>query len=184
MLVTTWQLAKMEGVTPSTIRRWIEQGKYKNVTKTKGGHTRIEIEEKEKRRYLYVRVSSAKQKTSITTQKRLLRKKFPLDDFIVDTASAFNFQRKGLRKILELAMSGVGVEVVVTTQDRLARSGFNLIKWILELHGGKVITLEKGANTDNFNTDELIGFITSFCNSYYGKRSAKRRSDSDCDKED
>lgn len=44
MLVSTWRLAEIEGVTPQTIRRWVKAGKYKNVTTTDGGHVRIEIE--------------------------------------------------------------------------------------------------------------------------------------------
>ncbi len=34
------------------------------------------------------------------------------------------------------------------------------------------------SKSESFGTQELIGFITSFCNSHYGKRSAKRRKDS------
>jgi len=63
MLVSTWKLAKIEGVTPQTIRRWVKAGKYKNVTTTSGGHIRVEIKNRE-RRVIYARVSSSKQKSS------------------------------------------------------------------------------------------------------------------------
>ena len=182
MLVSTWKLAKIEGVTPQTIRRWVKAGKYKDVTTTSGGHIRIRIKMKE-RRFIYVRVSSAKQKTSLENQIKLLKKKYQEYEVISDIASAFNFQRKGLKTILESAMQGESVTVVVTTQDRLARSGFKLIKWIVELHGGEIISLEKSTDTEEFDTNELIGFITSFCNSYYGKRSAQRRQDSCLEKD-
>jgi len=174
MLVSTWKLAKIEGVTPQTIRRWVKEGKYKDVTTTSGGHIRVRIKTKE-RRFIYVRVSSAEQKTSLENQIRLLEEKYKGYEVISDIASAFNFQRKGLKTILESAMRGESVTVVVTTQDRLARSGFKLIKWIIELHGGEIISLEKSTDSEDFDTNELIGFITSFCNSYYGKRSTQRR---------
>jgi putative resolvase len=177
MLVSTWKLAEIEGVTPQTIRRWVKAGKYKNVITTDGGHVRIEIENK-KRRFIYARVSSSKQKSSIDKQIEIISKKYKEYEIISDIASAFNFQRKGLKRILECAMRGEAITVVVTTQDRLARSGFKLIKWIIELHGGEIITLEKSTSTEEFDTDELIGFITSFCNSHYGKSSARRKSDS------
>ena len=183
MWLSTTKMAKREGVTTETIRRWIREGKFEEVMRTDGGHLRIK--DKKKRRLLYVRVSSSKQKTSIERQRQkdILQKKYPNDEFIIDTASAFNFQRKGLKTILELAMSGATIEVVVTTNDRLARSGFELIRWIVELHGGSINSLEEGIKTEIFDTSELIGFITSFCNSYYGKRSAKRRSEGNNGKE-
>jgi len=183
MLVSRWKLAEIEGVTPQTIRRWVKAGKYKNVTRTSGGHIRVEIKNRE-RRVIYARVSSSKQKSSIENQVKLLSKRYKEYEIITDIASAFNFQRKGLKRVLEYAMRGDAVTVVVTTQDRLARSGFKLIKWIIELYGGEIITLEKSTSTEEFDTDELIGFITSFCNSHYGKRSAKRKRTSDSIKKD
>ena len=173
---STTQLAKKHGVSSQTIRNWIKSGKIDAPERTIGGHFRIQ--EKAERRFIYARVSSSKQKASIERQLELLSEKYPEHEQLSDIASAFNFQRKGLKTILESAMSGSSVEVVVTTQDRLARSGFKLIKWIIELHGGEVVTLEKSTSTEEFDTDELIGFITSFCNSHYGKRSARRKSDS------
>ena len=73
-------------------------------------------------------------------------------------------------------MRGDIIHVVAATQDRLARSGFELIKHLIELSGGKVSTLDDKINTkEQFDTSTLVRFITSFCNSYYGKRSAQRR---------
>jgi predicted site-specific integrase-resolvase len=74
-------------------------------------------------------------------------------------------------------MRGEAITVVVTTQDRLARSGFELLRWIIEFSGGRIESLEESIETEKFNTKELIGFITSFCNAYYGKRSVQRRKD-------
>jgi excisionase family DNA binding protein len=177
MWLSTTKMAKRYGVTSETIRRWIREGKFSEVQKTDGGH--IRVKDMKERRFLYGRVSSAKQRSSLYRQEELLREKYPNEAFISDIASAFNFKRKGLQTILELAMSGVAVHVVVTSNDRLARSGFELIRWIVELHGGTIKSLEEGIKTEAFDTGELIGFITSFCNSYYGKRSSKRRQDSD-----
>jgi predicted site-specific integrase-resolvase len=74
-------------------------------------------------------------------------------------------------------MSGNAIHIVVTSQDRLARSGFELLRWIIEFSGGRIESLEESIETEKFNTKELIGFITSFCNAYYGKRSVQRRKD-------
>jgi excisionase family DNA binding protein len=170
---STTQLAKKYGVSSQTIRNWIRKGKLEVGQVTKGGHFRIK--EKIERRFIYARVSSKKQYSSIEEQIKLLSEKYPKHEQLIDIASAFNFERKGLKAILEYAMSGTPVEVVVTSQDRLARSGFQFIRWIIELYGGEIIILDKKIKTKKFDTTELIDFITSFCNSYYGKRSAKRK---------
>lgn len=174
MWVSTTTLARIEGVTTQTIRRKIDSGHYEKIKKTTGGHFRVFITQQ--KRICYARVSSSKQKSSIDTQKRLLLDRYPDTEFISDVASAFNFKRKGLQAILEHTMLGHSVHVVVTTKDRLARSGFELIKHLIELSGGQVEILDdKDQATEAFDTAELIGFITSFCNSHYGKRSANRR---------
>lgn len=174
MWVSTTILSKMESVTSQTTRRNITSGIYNKIKKSKGGHYRIFINQQ--RTVCYARVSSAKQKTSIETQKRFLLKQFPEAEFVSDIASAFNFKRKGLQALLESAVQGNSICVVVTTKDRLARAGFELIRWIIELSGGQIQILDnKNAPSEQFDTAELIGFITSFCNSHYGKRSAQRR---------
>ncbi|WP_410493911.1 IS607 family transposase [Endozoicomonas sp. 8E] len=132
----------------------------------------------------YARVSSGKQKSSIDTQKHILLQKHPDAEFLSDIASAFNFERKTLQTILESAVCGNPTHIVVATKDRLARSGFELIKWLVELSGGQIEVLDDPDNAcEPFDTQELIGFITSFCNSHYGKRSAKRRKDSSVKKD-
>ncbi|WP_159447838.1 recombinase family protein [Photobacterium toruni] len=101
--------------------------------------------------------------------------RYPDAEFISDIASAFNFKRKGLQTLLESAMLEHSIHVVVASKDRLARSGFELIKRLVELSDGRIEILDDpNDTTESFDTAELIGFITSFCNSHYGKRSAER----------
>jgi Predicted site-specific integrase-resolvase len=169
---STTKLAKKYGVTSQTIRNWIKAGKLEVKEKTQGGHFRIQ---KKLKGGYYMQELAQKNKSQVLKTKKLLQEKYPNAEVIIDVASAFNFERKGLKAILESAMSGSAICVVVTTQDRLARSGFGLIKWVIELHGGEIISLEEEISSETFDTKELIGFITSFCNSHYGKRSARRR---------
>ena len=63
MWLSTTKMARKYGVTTETIRRWIREGKFEDVIRTDGGHLRIK--DKNERRFLYGRVSSSKQKTSI-----------------------------------------------------------------------------------------------------------------------
>ncbi|MEZ9709413.1 recombinase family protein [Vibrio breoganii] len=174
MLFSTTQLAQMEGVTTQTIRRWIRAGHYEDVQQTKGGHFRVKV--KQERVICYARVSSKKQSSSIETQRDILLRKHANAEFVFDVASSFNFRRKGLRSILERSFRGDPIKVVVASQDRLSRAGFDLIKWFIELSGGCVEVLDDNTQAKSvFDSETLISFITSFCNSYYGRRSHQRR---------
>jgi len=125
----------------------------------------------------YCRVSSAKQKSSLVTQEQIIRRSYPGVEVLSDIGGGFNFDRKGLRALLERSLSGAAVTVVVTTRDRLARSGFPIIQWLVELYGGKVIVLEDAHKPEEFDAATLVSFVTSFIASYHGKRSARRKKD-------
>ena len=170
-------MARLEGVSRQTILRWINDCKYSKTKLTEGGHYRIWLES-EPEVILYARVSTSKQKDSIDTQLKLLKKEYPNGTTISDIASGFNFERRGFKRILERSLSGVPCIIVATTQDRITRTGFGLIKKIIELHGGEIRLLEEEVSSENFDTNALISFITSFVNSHYGKRATKRK-DSD-----
>ena len=171
---STGQLARKFKVTNTTIRRWIESGKFENVEKTLGGTYRVGIEEDEVT-ILYARVSSKKQQSSIDTQISYMKKTVDYyDEVINDIGSGFNFKRKGFRTILERCLRGECIRVVVSNQDRFSRVGFEFLQWIFERTGGSIEVLDKTETKQEFDYDNLISFITVFCNSYYGKRNASR----------
>ena len=173
MYKSTGFLAKEYSVTNETIQNWIKEGKFEKVKKTKGGHYRIWVDEPIIT-ILYARVSSSSRRSSLDKQEELLKNKYPNARFISDIASGFNQNRRGYRTFLELAIDGNPLHLVATTSDRITRTGFPLIKWIIELSGGRVELLEEPDNTEQFDTTTLIAFITSFINSHHGKRSAIR----------
>ena len=173
MYKSTGFLAKEYSVTNETIQNWIKEGKFDKVKKTKGGHYRVWVDEPIVT-ILYARVSNAKQKTSLARQERLLKNKYPEAKFISDIASGFNQNRRGYKTILESAINGNPQHLVATTSDRITKTGFQLIKWLVELSGGRIELLEEPDNSEQFDTKTLIAFITSFINSHYGKRSASR----------
>lgn len=171
---TTGQLAKKYNVTPQTIRRWVSDGKFEEVKTTLGGDLRIGVTQ-ESITILYARVSSKKQESSIKTQLKLLRNSEGEDyEEIFDIGSGFNFKRKGFRSILERCLQGETINVVVTNQDRFTRVGFEFLQWIFDRTGGSIKVLDKTETKQEFDYDNLISFITVFCNSYYGKRNASR----------
>ncbi len=82
---------------------------------------------------------------------------------------------------MERAIEGNSLHLVATTSDRITRTGFPLIKWIIELSGGRIELLEEADSTDQFDTKTLIAFITYFINSYDGKQNGNRHQQKDKD---
>lgn len=174
MWKTPKELADFYGVTRQTIFNWINDGKFDRIQKTKGNHNRIWVET-DHTTIGYCRISSSEQKSSLDTQEEIIRKKYPKIRIVKDIGSGFNFKRKEFKAILEQCLQGTSIKIVATTQDRITRTGFEFIKWIIELYGGSIELLENKDSTDeSFDTETLISFITSFVNSYYGKRSSNR----------
>jgi predicted site-specific integrase-resolvase len=171
---TTGQIANDFGVTPQTIRRWISNGEFEHVQRSRGGHFRIGTTPDDEQRFGYARVSSRKQRSSLDQQRVQIQEAYPETEVIADIGSGFNFKRKGFVTLLERALSGIAIHVVVSNRDRLSRVGFEFVRAIFERSGGSITALNQTSEeSDQFSTELLVGFITSFCNSYYGRRSAK-----------
>lgn len=170
----TGDVAQKYKVSTQTVRRWVEQGKFDKVEVTLGGEYRIGLP-LELTTILYVRVSSKKQESSIKSQTEKLREEIKdYDEVLYDIGSGFNFKRKQFRTILERCLKGEPIRVVVSNQDRFTRVGFEFLQWIFERTGGSIEVLDKTETKQEFDYDNLISFITVFCNSYYGKRNASR----------
>ncbi|NEQ86669.1 MAG: recombinase family protein, partial [Moorea sp. SIO2I5] len=91
----------------------------------------------------YCRVSSTKQRDDLARQVAYLHSLFPEAEIIKDIGSGLNYNRKGLRTILERVVSGDQLTVVVTCRDRLTRFGFELIEYLVGLNGGKILVLDQ-----------------------------------------
>lgn len=173
MWMSTTRLARCEKVTSQTVWRWIREGRYERYDRTPGGHFRISVPS-EPDIVGYCRVGSAKQASSLDTQERILRERYPDVLIVRDIGSGFNFRRRGFATLLEPALRGEPVRLVVTTSDRVARSGYPLIRHILELSGGSIELLEEDDISGQFDVRTLVAYITSFCNSQHDKRAGQR----------
>lgn len=170
----TGEIAKKYNVSSQTVRRWVEQNKFEKVETTLGGEYRIGLP-LELSTVLYARVSSRKQESSIKSQIEQLKGKVKdYDEVVYDIGSGFNFKRKQFRTLLERCLKGEPIKVVVSNQDRFSRVGFEFLQWVFERTGGSIKVLDKTETKQEFDYDNLISFITVFCNSYYGKRNASR----------
>ena len=64
----------------------------------------------------------------------------------------------GLKSSLGRAMQGDKLEIVVTHKDRLVRFGFELVEWIIQQSGGKIVVLKQ---TDLSPEQELTNDLPS-----------------------
>ena len=176
------EAAKLVGVSIQTNRSWSNQGKIK-ACKTPTGQRRFSKSQlrnlvsivpdvKEKKNFIYCRVSSKKQANDLQRQINLLKEQYPDYELVTDCASGINFKRKGLKTILESAMSGNIKNVVVAHKDRLARFGTELIEWIIQSNGGKLIFLdhEVAKSGDQELAEDLLSIIHVFNCRQMGKR--------------
>lgn len=167
MYIPSREAAKRLGCHPETLRRWADAGKIPHI-RTSSGQRRYDVDA-----YLqiqtqhvvigYCRVSSPKQRDDLERQVQFMREQYPKAEIVKDIGSGLNFKRKGLRAILERAMRGDCIQLVVAHRDRLARFGYELIKQIIEHHGGELVVLDQTAcSPEPELTKDLLNILHVF----------------------
>lgn len=199
--VTTRKAVEHLGVSECTLRRWAANGSIKYI-RTPGGQRRYYIsdvtvknakekescdnESKSPRKYCYCRVSSVGQRDDLERQISFMRSKFPEHAIISDIGSGINFNRKSLKRLLELSSKGLVDEVVVAYRDRLCRFAFELISWFFQIHGVKLLVLNEtlGASTESELAEDLLAIINVFNCRVNGRRkyNSKEKKNTKADK--
>jgi predicted site-specific integrase-resolvase len=178
--------ADILGISQQSLRKFAGDGSI-DVIKTPGGQRRYNVasfvksqhpdtKKKTKKKIIYCRVSSNGQKCHLEHQIRFLRDRFPEHELVTDVASGLNWKRPGLKRILEQAMHGTVEEVVVAHRDRVARFGVELVEWILQRNGARLLVLDErvGSKEEELVTD-LISVVHVFSARAYGARSYSRK---------
>src|SRR5574344_2933874 len=140
-LVSIGEAASALGVSITTLRRWEASGKLV-AEHTVGGHRRYDLTklkpdlfraaaEANRRTVAYARVSSHDQKDDLERQKQVLElycaRQGWTFEVIADLGSGMNYQKKGLKRLLESIIDGQVGRVVITHKDRLLRFGAELV---------------------------------------------------------
>ena len=190
-LVTIGEAATALGVSISTLRRWDADGRV-SAEHTAGGHRRYDLSklrpelfrtEKEaaRRTIAYARVSSHDQRDDLERQKQVLEiycaHRGWTFDIVSDLGSGMNYQKKGLKRLLESIIDGQVGRLVVTHKDRLLRFGAELIFAICEAMQVEVIVLNQGEDT-SFEEDlarDVLEIVTVFSARLHGSRSHKNK---------
>lgn len=124
---------------------------------------------------IYARVSTRKQKPYLDNQVEELKSKYPDHQVFTDVCSGINFRRKGLKALLELAFAGRVRVVRVAHRDRLYRFAYDLLEWLFQKHGAKIIVEADDADTPERElADDVLSIITVFGARLYGSRSKRR----------
>lgn len=170
--------AQILGVHPNTLRRMANDGDIETIRIS--GQRKYNVES-----YLgsiesvvvcYCRVSSYKQKDNLARQVYFMQQRYPDAEIIKDIGSGINFKRKGLNAILERAMRGTNITLVVANRDRLARFGHELIRFVIESNGGKLVVLSEDTLSPKVElTKDLLNILHVFSYRMHGLRNYKKQ---------
>jgi len=172
------------GVHENTLRKWADDGKIDHI-RTGGGQRRYDVDAFLRGRganavVCYCRVSSRKQCDDLARQVAFMREKFPDAEIVEDIGSGLNFKRRGLRSLLERAMRGDKLDVLVAHRDRLCRFGFDLVRFVIERSGGKIVVLDDAkASPDKELVDDLLSIVHVFSCRLNGRRNYQNKAKPD-----
>lgn len=181
--------AEMLGVHSSTLRRWEIEGKLV-PQRTKGGHRRYSISQLSEVKQVvpidekivvgYCRVSSSDQKKDLETQIDTVSKYCVAKGYqfkiVKDLGSGLNYNKKGLRELINLIQSNKVETIVINYKDRLIRFGYELIEQMCIFHNVKieVINHTEEKTYEQELVEDVLAIITVFSARLYGKRSHKQ----------
>ena len=178
------------GVSMDTLRRWERTGKITSF-RTEGGHRRYEKKDLIKFKkddsvepritIAYCRVSSSDQKEDLQRQIQNVSQYCIANGYqfqvISDLGSGLNYNKKGLRELMELICSNQIERIVVNYKDRLIRFGFELIEQLCSIYHVRieVINLTEDKTYEEELVEDVLSVITVFSAKLYGARSHKSK---------
>jgi predicted site-specific integrase-resolvase len=182
--------AKALGVSITTLRRWEVEGRLV-PDRTVGRQRRYDLAKlkpemfhaapQERKTIAYARVSSHDQKEDLERQKKVLElycaKQGWTFEVIADLGSGMNYNKKGLKRLLDEIIEGNVGRLVIAHKDRLLRFGAELVFAICEAKDVEVLIINKGVDT-TFEEDlakDVLEIITVFSARLYGSRSRKNQ---------
>ena len=180
--------AEVLGVSVQTLRRWEMEGTLISHRKSSGGTRYYDIDKllgltnsDTDLSIAYARVSSHDQKEDLTKQAKLLSSycisrgwKY---EVIQDLGSGMNYQKKGLKRLLDLILERKIKRLVLTHKDRLLRFGAELVFSLCEARQIEIVIINQGkeASFEEELAQDVLEIITVFSARLYGARSHKNK---------
>ena len=196
MKLSIQEASKIVGVAISTMRRWEREGRL-IPERTKGNHRRYEKEallnfkyhkENIKLTVGYCRVSSSDQKEDLTRQIRTVSDFCAAKGYqfkiIQDLGSGLNYNKKGLKEIIELICHKEIDRIVINYKDRLIRFGYEIIEQLCLINDIEleIINHSEDKNYEEDLVEDVLSVITVFSARLYGSRSHKAKNIVDINK--
>lgn len=182
------EAARLLGVSIQTLRRWERIGHLLPAKKSKGNtryYTLDQITKTEKvgpdLTVAYARVSSHDQKEDLKRQAEVLAaycaKQGWSFQVIQDLGSGMNYQKKGLKTLINWILEGKISRLVLTHKDRLLRFGAELIFALCEVKQIEIVLINKGdeVSFEEELAQDVLEIITVFSARLYGSRSKKNK---------
>jgi len=191
MFLTSTEAGKRLGIDKQTIREWHKNGKLIPDYITQGGQRRYSEEQinayladkqgKKARKVIgYCRVSSIKQKEDLERQVERMKLYLTAQgrpfEIIEDIGSGINYNKKGIKELINLICKGEVEKITVLYKDRLMRFGFDLFKNMCEQFNTMIEIAEINAKTEQEElVEDLVQIITVFSCKLQGKRAKRTR---------
>lgn len=186
-LVKIGEAAALIGSTPDTLRKWEKIGELLPARKTKAG-TRyystadlLGLNSSDAPTICYARVSSHDQKSDLDRQQEVLEAYCAAKGWrtqtIRDLGSGMNYNKKGLRALLEMILRRQMKRLVLTHKDRLLRFGAELVFALCDLQGIEIVIIHQGdrPSIEEELVQDVLELVTVFSARLYGERSHKAK---------
>ena len=196
MKLSIQEASKIVGVAISTMRRWEREGRI-TPERTEGGHRRYDREallnlkyhkENVKLTIGYCRVSSSDQKEDLINQVKTVSDFCAAKGYqfriIQDLGSGINYNRKGLKEIIDIICHKEIDRIVLNYKDRLIRFGYEIIEQLCLINDVQleIINLSQDQNYEEEIIEDALSVITLFSAGLYGGRSHKTKNIVDINK--
>jgi predicted site-specific integrase-resolvase len=192
--VSSGKACKMLGISFSTLIRWDKENKlkpqrtptnrrmYKLSDIQSYNPLKLHNEPLKLKTIAYARVSSYDQKKDLETQAKVLEMYCATNGWnyylIKDLGSGMNYNKKGIRQLINEIIDGKVGRLVITHKDRLLRFGAELIFSICEAKNVEVVIINQGNALKTYEEElsqDIIEIITVFSARLYGTRSHKNK---------
>jgi predicted site-specific integrase-resolvase len=129
---------------------------------------------------VYARVSAPAQKPDLEQQVKALEQfclaqGIAVDEWIAEVGGGLNFKRKKFRDLIRRIESGEITTLVIAHKDRLARFGFDLIAYLCELHGTKLVVVNnESLSPEREMVEDMMAIVHCFSSRLYGLHSYRK----------